>query len=254
MTEEKDEMTAAPVKESPEVKEGVTATAQSRKGIYSDGLTPRADRWFFKVCVVIARLGLAYLFFTQLFWKLPPTFGCNNDFAFPVAAEENHWDSNGSSGLCFWMGLESVFASKPRQVLVADMRPANLPKLAVSITPLAQLNGALLDNLIIPNIRIFGWLVWLAEFWIFVSMLLGLFTRFGAIVSIAVSAQLFISLANIPRPYEWEWSYGTIILLSIAMLGVGAGRTLGLDALIRKKLSGSAERGNFFARVGLLLS
>ena len=29
-----------------------------------------------KVVIVVGRLALAYLFFTQLFWKMPPTFGC----------------------------------------------------------------------------------------------------------------------------------------------------------------------------------
>lgn len=219
-----------------------------------DSQTARLDSRLFKICMVLARLGLAYLFFTQLWWKLPPNFGCGADFAFPVPAEQNHWDANQSSGLCFWMGLESIFASKPRQVLVADMRPADLPVISVNITPLARLNGILLDNLFIPQIQLFGWLIWLAEFWIFLSMLLGLFTRLGALVSIGVSLQLFIGLANIPRPFEWEWSYGTIVLLSVAMLGAAAGRTFGMDGWLRGKLAGPAERGNRLARISLLLS
>lgn len=219
-----------------------------------DSSTAKADTRFYKVCMLIARLGLAYLFFTQLWWKLPPSFGCGSEFAFPQPAADNQYTSSGSSGLCFWMGLESIYSSQPRQVLVADMRPGGLPTLSVNIEPLARLNGALLDNLLIPNIQVTGWLVWLAEFTIFISMLLGLFTRLGAIVSILVSAQLFVGLANIPRPFEWEWSYGTIILLSIAMLGAAAGRFFGLDALIRKKLAEPAQRGSILARIGLFLS
>jgi uncharacterized membrane protein YphA (DoxX/SURF4 family) len=219
-----------------------------------DSDTARWDSRLFKVCMLIARLGLAYLFFTQLFWKLPPTFGCGANFAFPKPTAQNYYDTNQSSGLCFWMGLESVFASQPRQVLVADMRPAGLPTLSVSITPLAKINGVLLDRLIIPNIALFGWLVWLAEFSIFVSMLLGLFTRLGALVAIGMSLQLYIGLANIPRPFEWEWSYGTIVALSIAMLGAAAGRTLGVDAWLRRKLKDPAERGNRLAKLGLLLT
>ena len=219
-----------------------------------DSHTPRLDSRLYKVCMVITRLGLAYLFFTQLWWKLPPRFGCGANFAFPIPAEQNHWDANGSSGLCFWMGLESVFASQPRQVLIADMRPANLPTISVDISPLAKLNGILLDNLFIPQIQVVGWLVWLAEFWIFLSMLLGLLTRLGALVSIGISLQLYIGLANIPRPFEWEWSYGAIVLLSIAMLGAVAGRTFGIDALLRQKLADPAERGSRLAKLLLLLS
>jgi len=207
-----------------------------------------------KAVIVIVRLGLAYLFFTQLFWKLPPSFGCSADFAFPRPAEQNHWEANGSSGLCFWMGMESIYASEPRRVLVADMRPAGLPNISINITPLAKFNAILLDNLFIPQIRLFGWLIWLAEFWVFLSMLLGLFTRLGALVSLGLSLQLYVGLANIPRPFEWEWSYGTIILLSIAMLGAVAGRTFGVDALLRRKLSGPAQRGNRLAKIGLMLT
>ncbi len=219
-----------------------------------DGHTARLDSRLYRVCMVIARLGLAYLFFTQLWWKLPPRFGCGSEYNFPKPAEQNFYDSNNSSGLCFWMGLESIYASQPRQVLVADLRPVGLPAISVSITPLANLNAVLLDNLIIPQIAVFGWLVWLAEFWIFLSMLLGLFTRLGALVSIGISLQLYIGLANIPRPFEWEWSYGTIVLLSIAMLGAAAGRVFGVDGWLRRKLAEPAEGGSKLAKFGLLLS
>ena len=219
-----------------------------------DSNTTRLDTRLYKVCMVIARLALAYLFFTQLFWKLPPRFGCGADFAFPIPAEQNYWDSNGSSGLCYWMGLESIFASQPREVLVADMRSAGLPAITVNITPLAKINGFLLDNLFIPQIRVFGWLVWLFEFWAFLSMFLGLFTRLGALAALGISTQLYIGLANIPRPFEWEWTYGMIIALSIAMLGAAAGRTFGVDGWLRRKLAGPAEQGNRLAKIGLYLT
>jgi hypothetical protein len=198
-------------------------------------------------------LVLAYLFFTQLFWKLPPNFGCREDFAFPKPAEQNYFDSNNSSGLCYWMGLESIYASHPRRVLIADMRSAGWADFGVDISPLAKLNGALLDNLFIPNIQVFGWLVFLFEFWAFLSMALGLFTRLGALAALGISFQLYIGLANVPRPFEWEWTYGIIVGLSIAMLGAAAGRTLGVDGWLRHKLAGPAERGNRLAKFVLLL-
>ena len=33
-----------------------------------------------KIVIVIGRVALAYLFFTQLWWKLPPTYGCPASF------------------------------------------------------------------------------------------------------------------------------------------------------------------------------
>lgn len=217
--------------------------------------TPRWEDTLRKITVLIGRLGLAYLFFTQLFWKLPPTFGCTNDFAFPTAAAApNYWQANGSGGLCYWMGLESVFAPQDRQVLVADMRPAGLPKLGLNIAPLAQLNALVIDNVFKPGIAFWGWLLWLAEFWVFISLLLGFLTRLGALAALGVSFQLFIGLANIPRPYEWEWSYGGMILLSLLMLGLGVGRWLGVDAVLRRRIATRPAPRGLLARLLLALS
>jgi len=214
----------------------------------------RVEKMIYRIGMVIVRMGLAYLFFTQLWWKLPPTFGCSNNYAFPKATAGNNYDVNGSSGLCYWMGLESINASQPRPVLVADMRAGGLPAISVDIAPLARMNGLLLDNVFIPNIRIFGWLVWLSEFTIFLTMLLGLFTRFGGLVAIGISLQLYVGLANIPRPFEWEWSYGAMVLLSIAMFAVTPGRYFGFDAVLRKFVNRPAIRGKLLAKLILLLS
>lgn len=221
--------------------------------MFNNSPTARLDTWLYKICMVIARLVLAYLFFTQLFWKLPPSFGCRDNYAFPKPAEQNYFDSNNSSGLCYWMGLESIYASQPHRVLIADMRSAGWADFGVDISPLSKLNGVLLDNLFIPYIQVFGWLVFLAELWVFISMTLGLFTRLGGLAALGISLQLYIGLANVPRPFEWEWTYGVIVGLSIAMLGAAAGRTLGLDGWLRGKLTGPAERGNRLAKFVLLL-
>ena len=56
-----------------------------------DSHTPRLDATLYKACMVIARLLLAYFFFTALFWKLPTrNFGCGSEFAFPLPAEQNY--------------------------------------------------------------------------------------------------------------------------------------------------------------------
>ena len=207
---------------------------------------PAADLRLQKIVLVVGRLGLAFVFFTQLWWKLPPTFGCTNDFAFPRPAVQNYWDGNGSGGLCFWLGMETIYANQPRKVLVSDMRPAGLPNAGIDIRPLAQVNAALLENLVKPSIAFAGWLIWLAEFTVFVSLLLGLLTRLGGLIAIGVSLQLYIGLANIPRPYEWEWSYGLLVLLSIVMFGLAPGRVFGIDARLRRHLATRA--GSRFAR------
>lgn len=216
---------------------------------------PRWESTLRKITILIGRLGLAYLFFTQLFWKLPPSFGCTNDFAFPTpAAAPNYWQANGSGGLCYWMGLESIFAPHDRKVLMTDMRLAGGDRYGVNIAPLAKLNALLIDNFFKPGIAFWGWLLWLAEFWVFVSLLLGFLTRLGALAALGVSLQLYIGLANIPRPYEWEWSYGGMILLSVLMLGLGVGRWLGVDAVLRRRIAARPAPRGFLSRLLLALS
>jgi uncharacterized membrane protein YphA (DoxX/SURF4 family) len=189
-----------------------------------------------KTAMVIARLGLAYLFFANLWWKMPPDFGCGQEFAFPVFNQEGKLDtSNSGGGLCYWIGLESIYAPRPRTVFIADMRSSGGPRLGVNIAPLAQLNAAFIDNAIIPNLGLTGYLIWGAELFITISLLLGLFSRLGGLVAVGISAQLFIGLANIPQPYEWEWSYGQMVLLSILMVGLAPGRVLGVDSWLRRR-------------------
>ena len=68
-----------------------------------------------KAVIVFGRLALAYLFFTQLFWKMPPTFGCPADFAFTTGSiEGGRVQLQRTSGLCDWIGIEAVWSTLPR--------------------------------------------------------------------------------------------------------------------------------------------
>ncbi len=202
--------------------------------------------WLPRTLLIIGRLGLAYLFFSQLFWKLPPTFGCPADFHFTTA------NANGtlarSDALCDWIGVESVWAQRPRSILGAGPVPG------IPIGWAARINGVFIDHVVEPNIRWFGYLIWLSEAFIFVSLFFGILSRLGALVAICMSAQLLVGLAGITDPYEWEWSYIAILLLALVLFAIPAGRFFGLDALLRPRLSAAASRGNGIARFLLLLT
>ena len=199
---------------------------------------PRWEERLRKVTIVIARLGLAYLFFANLWWKMPPDFGCGANFAFPVLNQEGKLDASKSGGgLCYWIGLESVYAPRARTVFIADMRPVGLPRIGVNIAPLAQLNALVIDNVIKPNLAVTGYLILGAELLITLSLFFGLFSRLGGLVAVGISLQLYIGLANIPQPYEWEWSYGQMVLLSILMVGLAPGRVWGIDAWLRRRFA-----------------
>lgn len=205
-----------------------------------------------QVILVIARVGLAYLFFTQLFWKMPPSFGCPPGFGFTTADASGRLQR--ASGLCDWIGVESVWSTRPRPFFVADMSTIGGPTLSINLSPLARLNGLFIDNFVKPNIRWFGYVIWGLEAGIFISLFLGLFTRLGGLVAVLQSGQLWIGLAGISVPYEWEWAYNLMLLMSLLMFAMAPGRILGVDAWLRPRLQGAAGRGSPLVRLLLLLT
>lgn len=207
------------------------------------------EKWLHAAALVVGRLALGYLFFTQLWWKVPPTFGCPADFDVTTGTVTANRQATlqRTSGLCDWIGVESVWAQAPHPVLVADMQSVGGPVLSVDVGLLARANGLFIDNVAIPNLRWFGYVVWGMEAFIFVSLFFGVFSRLGALVAIAQSVQLWLGLAGITNPPEWEWSYNLMPVLALLMLALAPGRVFGIDAWLRPRLARAAERGNRLA-------
>lgn len=210
-----------------------------------------------RITLVIGRLGLALLFFTQLFWKLPPRFGCGPGPGFDFTTAGPSGELVRTSGLCDWLGLESVFATRERRFLVVPGEEGRT-LFSIGLDPLVKLNGLFVDRVVQPNVGFFGWAVFLAETFVAVTLLLGLVTRAGALVSLFLSIQLALGLAGAWDPAtvlnEWEWTYHLLVLLSLVLLGVAPGRTFGLDALLRPRLTTAASNGNRLARLYLAFS
>jgi hypothetical protein len=217
---------------------------------YEQAPLANCERRLRQVLLVIARLGLAYLFFSQLFWKMPPGFGCPSDFAFTTGGvnDSGRVQLQRTSGLCDWIGIEIVWAGQPRPFFVTNLDNQGPAELKLDLGWAARLNGYFLENVVQPNIRWFGWLIWGAEAFIFVSLFLGLFSRLGGLVAIGISGQLALGLAGISNPYEWEWSYNLMVLLSLLIFAFAPGRVLGVDAWLRPRLLRAAEEGRRLAR------
>src|SRR6266700_6422833 len=96
---------------------------------------------------------------------------------------------------------------------------------------------AILTNVFLTHFSLLGALVWTAELLVGITLLLGLFTRFGALLALLLSLQLYIGLAYAPG--EWYWTYGMLVLLSLVLLAVPAGRRLGLDQLLASRFQTS---------------
>ena len=87
------------------------AMAEPTPRIAGETASDTVARWeqrLQQAALVLARLSVAYLFFTQLWWKAPPTYGCPADFHFTTGTPAQ---LQRSGGLCDWIGIESVYAS-----------------------------------------------------------------------------------------------------------------------------------------------
>jgi len=91
-----------------------------------------------------------------------------------------------------------------------------------------------LENLVRPNLAVFGWGVLVVEFLLAAMLLAGVFTRLAAVVGFAQSVAIGLSVANAPG--EWYWSYALMAALHLALFAMAAGRTDGVDALLRADL------------------
>jgi thiosulfate dehydrogenase [quinone] large subunit len=144
-----------------------------------------------------ARIIIGFLWFQQLLWKLPPDFGCG-----PARDQ----------GLCDWLGREIE-------------------------NPLIPLYAQFVQGIILPNLSILGWFIWLMEAAIAASLLFGLLTRLGGLLGFAQGLNLLIGLAAVP--HEWYWTYLMLALLCLLFALTGAGRWLGVDRFLLPRVRGT---------------
>lgn len=86
-------------------------------------------------------------------------------------------------------------------------------------------------HVVLPHFTLFAWTVWVTEVLLAVFLLLGLATRFWALVGAAQSGAILLSVANTPN--EWGWSYWLMIAVHLLLFATAAGRYAGLDGLLR---------------------
>ena len=180
------------------------------KGSATLDASNRVSDWLSRYGLVLARLVIGLLWITQLTWKMPPTFGCPANFAASTSYSAR------TTGLCDWTGLMAAYSLLP-------------------------LHAAFVRNIVIPNIAWMGWLIWLMEVFIAATLVLGVFSRLGAAVGIIQAINLFIGLSAVPN--EWYWSYGMLITLHVIFFCLPPGRTLGMDAYLRRRFGAAASKG-----------
>jgi len=119
-------------------------------------------------------------------------------------------------GLKYWMGQEAEHAA-------------------------TVLQGDLVRDVVLPNLNLFGPLVYLVEVAIGVSLLLGVLSRVGAALGLLMGLNLWLGLYSAPG--EWPWTYMFLCVIQALFVLDPPGRVLGVDALLRRRAAGRVPAG-----------
>jgi uncharacterized membrane protein YphA (DoxX/SURF4 family) len=95
-------------------------------------------------------------------------------------------------------------------------------------------------DIVLPNIAVFGPLVYAIEVAIAVSLILGLLTRLSAALGALMAINLWLGLYNAPG--EWPWTYMFLVVLQLLFFMDPPGRSIGFDALAWQREEASHER------------
>jgi hypothetical protein len=106
-----------------------------------------------------------------------------------------------------------------------------------------------IENIVLKQYRLFGWITLLLEVLLAASLLLGWHTRIMALLGAGLSVNIMLSVLYYDKQYEWPWSYYLMIFGHLAVFAAGAGRTFGLDGL---KTRGPASRRNAVTLLGAI--
>jgi hypothetical protein len=111
---------------------------------------------------------------------------------------------------------------------------------------------AFLKDVVLTHMTLFGPIVFLAELVFAGSMMLGLAVRFVGVLAAMYTLQLWLGLYD--NSSEWPWTYMFLALLMFWFAIEPAGRSLGMDALLRRKIPSIRDAkgviGAFFNAAG----
>ena len=117
-----------------------------------------------------------------------------------------------------------------------------------------EFHRELVTGFLIPNLHWFGPFVFLAELTFATSLILGLGVRLAGAIGIVFVLHLWLGIYLPGDPAEWSWSYIFLAMLMFLFALYAAGRSLGLDAWLRRNVGavreGSGVLGKFLNAIG----
>lgn len=106
----------------------------------------------------------------------------------------------------------------------------------------------LVTEVYLPYLHIFNPIIFLAEFTFAVSLMLGLGVRLVSALAIIFVLHLWLGIYRPGSPAEWPWSYIFLAILMFWFALDAAGRSLGLDAWLRRHFHSVRDGTGFFGR------
>jgi uncharacterized membrane protein YphA (DoxX/SURF4 family) len=104
-------------------------------------------------------------------------------------------------------------------------------------------------NVLVPNLYWLGTLVFLAELTFAVSLILGFGVRFAGALGVLFVLHLWLGIYIPGDPAEWQWAYIFLALLMFLFALNAAGRSLGLDALLRRQVPAVRDGTGFLGKL-----
>lgn len=101
--------------------------------------------------------------------------------------------------------------------------------------------AASLKHVVVPHFGLFGMMTFVTEMALGIGLLLGVLTRLSGVGG--ALWQVNIALGGYSVPGEWYWIWALLILPQGMFAACRAGRTLGLDGVIRTKLEVEPDHG-----------
>lgn len=87
------------------------------------------------------------------------------------------------------------------------------------------------ETLVLPNFILFGYAVLLLEASLGAFLVVGLATRLWAALGMVQTTAITLSVLNAPN--EFPWTYYLMFAVHVVLFATAAGRTAGLDGLLR---------------------
>lgn len=107
----------------------------------------------------------------------------------------------------------------------------------------------LVTEFYLPNLHILNPIVFLAELTFAVSLMLGLGVRLVSSLAIIFVLHLWLGIYQPGAPAEWPWSYMFLAIVLLMFAIDAAGRSLGLDAWLRRNVPAVRDGTGFIGKL-----